>query len=222
MGKAALAELERWNMAEVRIPERSILYSPAPIGMGTALGESLTSYLARLAEAHCVYPGVLLQEMIVPLMVEVETQDNVPEQHPLWRRDGGGSHLINVTGSRPQAALHALETLTLRTDLHGLALIALTEVLPIRGLMRNRLAWCHKCYDEWQSDGQALYDPLLWKFREISLCTRHGVFANVLFSLCSVAPSPDLALSSGVLCILLRAAFWRKDRKARAYRLRFF
>src|SRR5258708_13822496 len=41
--------------------------------------------------------------------------------------------------------------------------------------MRNRLAWCSSCYDEWQSDGQRLYDPLLWKFREISICTRHGV-----------------------------------------------
>ena len=185
MSKAALAELEWWNMAEVHIPERSILYSPAPIGMGTALGESLTSYLARLAEAHCVYPGVLLQEMIVPLMVETETRGDVPEQHSLWRRDGNGSHLVNVTGPRSQAALRALETLTLRTDLHSLALTALTELLPIRGLMRNRLAWCPKCYDEWQSNGQVLYDPLLWKFREISMCTRHGMRLQTSCSHCA-------------------------------------
>jgi len=175
MSKAVLVELEWWNMTEVCIPERSILYSPAPIGMGTALGESLTSYLARLAEAHCVYAGVLLQEMIVPLMVETEAQDNIFDQHPLWRRDGGGSHLINVTGPRSHAALQALKTLTLRTDLGGLALTALTKLLPIRGLLRNRLAWCTRCYEVWQSNGLVLYDPLLWKFREISLCTLHGV-----------------------------------------------
>jgi transcriptional regulator with XRE-family HTH domain len=175
MGKAALAELEWWNMAEVHIPERSILYSPAPIGMGTVLGESLTSYLARLAEAHCVYPGILLREMILPMLEEAEAQGNGSDQHPLWRRDGSGSHLINVTGSRAQAALQILETLTMRTDLRGLSLTALTEVLPLRGLTRSRLAWCPICYEEWQVNEQTVYDPLLWKFREISLCVRHGV-----------------------------------------------
>ena len=175
MGKVALAELEWWDMTEVSIPERSILYSPAPIGVGTTLGESLTSYLARLAEAHCVYPGVLLQEMIVPLMGEAEAQGDAPEQHPLWRRDGSGSHLINVTDSRGQAAIQVLGTLTMRADLRGLSLTALTEVLPLRGLTRSRLAWCPICYEEWQTNEQVLYDPLLWKFREISVCVRHGV-----------------------------------------------
>lgn len=175
MGKAALAELEWWDMTEVSIPERSILYSPAPIGVGTTLGESLTSYLARLAEAHCVYPGVLLQEMIVPLMAETETQSDVPEQHPLWRRDGSGSHLINMPGPRAQAALRVLEMLTLRADLGGLSLAALAELLPVRGLTRSKLAWCPLCYEEWHANEQIVYDPLLWKFREISLCVRHGV-----------------------------------------------
>ena len=135
----------------------------------------MTSYLARLAEAHCVYPGVLLQQMIVPLMRELETQKSGALDHPLWRRDGSGSHLINVTSPRARSALDILETLTRRTDLRGLALTALTELLPARGLTRNTLAWCSLCYEEWQASGQMLYDPLLWMFREISTCTRHGV-----------------------------------------------
>lgn len=36
--------------------------------------ESLTSYLAHLAAAHCVYPGVLLWEMIVPLPGSEDTE----------------------------------------------------------------------------------------------------------------------------------------------------
>ena len=175
MGKTQLSEFPWWHLTPVSLPERSTLYAPAPIGVGTAFGESLTSYLARLAEAHCVYPGVLLQQMIVPLMTELETQESETGEHPLWRRDGSGSHLINVTGPRAHSALYALEMLTLRTDLRGLALTALTELLPIRGLTRNTLAWCPLCYEEWQDSGQILYDPLLWMFREISTCTRHGV-----------------------------------------------
>src|SRR5260370_42551980 len=101
MGKAALAEFEWWKATEVHIPERSILYAPVPIGMGTAFGESLTSYLARLAEAHCVYPGVLIQEMIVPsVLAEEETRAEAALEHPLFRRDGSGPHLINVPGPR--------------------------------------------------------------------------------------------------------------------------
>ena len=173
MSEAVLTEFPWWNLVEERLPERSTLYAPEPIGVGTSLGESLTSYLARLAEVHCVYPGVLLQQMIVPLMTE--GQESISGQHPLWRRDGSASHLINVTDPRARAALHTLETLTLRTDLRALSLVALAEILPIRGLARNRLAWCPACYEEWQANGQLLYTPLLWIFREISLCVRHGV-----------------------------------------------
>jgi transcriptional regulator with XRE-family HTH domain len=175
MDKTQLFEFPWWPLTTIALPERSTLYAPPPIGVGTPLCESLTSYLARLAEAHCVYPGVLLQEMIVPLMAETEAQGNVSEQHPLWRRDGSGSHLINVTDPRARAALHVLETLTLRSDLHALSLVALAQVLPLRGLARNRLAWCPACYEEGQASGQTLYDPLLWGFREISVCVWHGV-----------------------------------------------
>ncbi len=175
MGKTQLSEFPWWHLTSIALPERSTLYAPAPIGVGTPLCESLTSYLARLAEAHCVYPGVLLQQMIVPFMTELETQGSEAKEHPLWRRDGSGSHLINVTSPRACSVMSALELLTRRTDLGGLALTALTELLPVRGLTRNTLAWCPLCYEEWQARGQMLYDPLLWIFREISTCTRHGV-----------------------------------------------
>lgn len=175
MNEAQVLEFPQWDLAVERLPKRSMLYAPAPVGMGTAMGESLTSYLARLAAAHCVYPGILLRETILPRLEKAETQGNESEQHPLWRRDGNGSHLINVTGPRAQAALGVLETLTMRTDLGGLSLAPLTEILPLRGLTRSRLAWCSLCYEEWQASEQVAYDPLLWKFREVSLCVHHGV-----------------------------------------------
>src|SRR5207245_11289580 len=125
MGKTQLSEFPWWYLTPVSLPERSTLYAPAPIGVGTAFGESLTSYLARLADAHCVYPGVLLQQMIVPLMAEMEEHPYAAAEHPLFRRDGSGSHLINATGPRAGSALAALETLTLRTDLRSLTLMKL-------------------------------------------------------------------------------------------------
>jgi transcriptional regulator with XRE-family HTH domain len=195
MNEVQLLELPQWDLVAEQLPKRSRLYAPAPIDTGTAMGESLTSYLARLAAAHCVYPGILLREMILPMLEETETQGNGPEQHPLWRRDGSGSHLINVTGSRAQAALQVLETLTMRTDLGGLSLTPLTEVFPLRGLTRSRLAWCPRCYEEWQAKEQILYDPLLWKFREVSSCVRHRVRLQTSCTNCARS-QPHLAWRS--------------------------
>src|SRR5436305_9565996 len=139
MRKATMASFPWWNLTNEALEPRSILYAPAPRGCGTIFGESLTSYLARLADAHCIYPGVLLQQMIVPLIQDAKTQGNEQDGHPLFRRDGNGSHLINVTGPRACSAVHALETLTLRTNLRCLTLKAASELLPPRKLTRQTL-----------------------------------------------------------------------------------
>ena len=39
---------------------RSVLYNILPIGMGTMEVESLTSYIARIADAHGVATGTLI------------------------------------------------------------------------------------------------------------------------------------------------------------------
>ena len=48
------------------LAERSYLYHLPPFGIGTMLVESLTGYIARLAEAHHVPTGVLLTREIHP------------------------------------------------------------------------------------------------------------------------------------------------------------
>src|SRR6516165_10413079 len=45
---------ESWDLAIPPVPARSRLYCLAPMGIGTPEVESLTGYIARLAEAHCV------------------------------------------------------------------------------------------------------------------------------------------------------------------------
>ena len=176
MGKAIQVTFPGWNLIEEEaLPERSTLYAPVPRGYGTALGESLTSYLARLADAHCVYPGVMLQQMIFPLVKDTGAQKDGEDANLLFRRDGVRSHLINVAGPRASSVFHALETLTLRRDLRALTLLTLAELLPPRRVARPTLAWCPLCYEQWQEQEQIVYDPLLWVFQEISICTQHYV-----------------------------------------------
>ena len=50
--------LESWNLNKPSIPLRSQLYQLEPIGVRTPVTESLTSFISRLAIAHCLPPGV--------------------------------------------------------------------------------------------------------------------------------------------------------------------
>lgn len=49
------------------LPSRSRLYRLAPIGLGTAYVESLTSYIIRLAEAHSLPVGYTLPHVWIRL-----------------------------------------------------------------------------------------------------------------------------------------------------------
>ena len=59
---------EAWDLTLPPIPERSVLFSLEPINVGTPWVESLTSYIARLASAHAVFPGVLMNKVVEPLV----------------------------------------------------------------------------------------------------------------------------------------------------------
>jgi len=170
MGKTALDVYEAWDLSKVAMPVRSTLYALEPIGVGTALVESLTSYIARLANAHSVFCGRLIEKAIAPL---VPGYSPMARQHELFRGDGSKSNLVNATGKRALYAVQALETVTLRSDLRHLTLLFLAEGVSGRGLIRHMKAWCPVCYEEWRSAGQVVYDPLLWVFQEISICMRH-------------------------------------------------
>ena len=59
--------LESWSLSRPLLPPRSQLYSLEPIGVGTELVESLTGYVARLADAHSVSVGDLVGRVLADL-----------------------------------------------------------------------------------------------------------------------------------------------------------
>jgi transcriptional regulator with XRE-family HTH domain len=170
MAKKVFATYEEWDLASVPIPPRSKLYSLKPVGVGTPWVESLTSYVARLAEAHCLYSGVLMHEVVVP---QISGYSPLDLQHHLYRRDGHQSNLVNATGIRAMYMIQALEMLTQRSDFRYLTLLPFADVLYIRGLIRPTKAWCPVCYEEWRRAGKVPYDPLLWVLEEVSACAHH-------------------------------------------------
>lgn len=57
---------EAWAPAREAPPPRSRLYRLEPIGIGTPEVESLSSYLNRLAQAHCVTVTTLIRHELLP------------------------------------------------------------------------------------------------------------------------------------------------------------
>jgi len=58
-----------WATTVPALPPRTQLYHLEPIGVGTAWTESLTGYIARLADAHCVRVSTLVAREIGPRVV---------------------------------------------------------------------------------------------------------------------------------------------------------
>jgi len=161
-----------WDLTPLPMPPRSTLYALAPIGMGTPLVESLTSYITRLAEAHSVFSGLLMQKVIVPL---VPGYSPSAKQHGLFEESGQRSTSLNGTGLPARYAVSALKTLTLHPDLHYLTLLPLEAILPAKAkrLLRLTKAWCPLCYEQWRRASQPVYDPLLWFLQEVTHCCHH-------------------------------------------------
>jgi len=63
-----LSVLDLWDLSRPALPPRSRLYHLEPIGIGTPYVESLTGYVARLAQAHRVDVRKLIVVEILPLM----------------------------------------------------------------------------------------------------------------------------------------------------------
>ena len=144
---------------------RSRLFRLEPIGIGTPDVECLTSYVARLAAEHCVSPRKLLcKEVLAPAgkaTVHYSTSSIF------------SASLINGMGQLAALTVNTLERLTLRDDLRYMTMLSWGNVLSTHLLLRTNKAWCHICYGEWLNEGEPIYDPLVWAFKSISLCSRH-------------------------------------------------
>ena len=165
------AVCELWDLTRPVLPPRSRLYHLEPIGLGTPAVESLTGYLARLAEAHCVSPRQLLLQEVVPLLGRPRLAKPVNGGlSAFWAKD---ARALNGMRTLARDGVRALESLTLRHDLRFLTLLPWAEGLTPAGVLRARRAWCPDCYTTWQTAQQPIYEPLLWALSVVEICPQH-------------------------------------------------
>jgi AraC-like DNA-binding protein len=166
-----LENYEEWDVTVPPLPSRSRLYRLEPIGIETPYVESLTGYIARIAETHCVIPKSLIMGEIVPIRSHTGPILNYYDRlNHLWK--DSASTLNGVTPIARQW-VEMLQSLTTCDNLRFLTMLTWCEVIGISGLLRRKRAWCSACYEEWRQAHQTVYEPLLWSLASVTICLKH-------------------------------------------------
>jgi hypothetical protein len=163
-----------WEQAsDHSTPPRSYLYHLPPVGLGSVVVESLTSYVARLAEAHDISPGTLVTREILPkVRKEFRRHDyKVPATESTFMYQ---AHTVNSVGQGSQDWVNVLEQLTGVRGLQYLTMGTWRRVISGVDLLRRRRAWCPLCLEDRRGSNQPVYEPLLWALKEVSVCPTHA------------------------------------------------
>ena len=163
------------GLLTARVTPRSRLYGLDPVGIGTPFVESLSGYVARLADAHAVSVGDLVgRELVAFASKPLISFGRFMKQN---RATSHGFHTqaqaVNGLGESPQRRTEALEKGTHRTMLRFLTMSAFNGVLSRQSLLRRERAWCPRCYEDWQETGKVIYEPLIWTIGLVTLCPHH-------------------------------------------------
>src|SRR5262245_26900754 len=98
-----------WEPSRTHLTVRSYLYALPPIGVGTAAVESLTGYISRLAAAHAVETGVLVNHELLPRIAYTkgvragQTPTKLPSSFYI------DAHTLNGIGGRTRLWVSLLE-----------------------------------------------------------------------------------------------------------------
>jgi hypothetical protein len=167
--------VEMWDLQKPAIPLRSRLYYLEPIGVGTPYTESLSSYLCRLAQEHCVTSQKLIMGEIAPKMMGYDYEAALTKKNiSILFSNSDAKPAINGMREKTQSLVQGLKELTQRKDLKFLSFLTWKGVINERELFRQYRAWCLQCHEQWRQENKVIYEPLLWSFREVNVCLHHN------------------------------------------------
>lgn len=145
------------------IPDRSVLYHLTPIARGTALRESLSSFLLRLADQHTMNPSAL---SFVPGIDR--------RCCGRWARNVWTQSYFNGAGAVATIWACELARLTGHNRLDDLTLLPLARVVRVDGLAHKTRKWCPQCLRERARAGLT-YGQLLWEIAAVDACPIHAI-----------------------------------------------
>jgi transcriptional regulator with XRE-family HTH domain/AraC-like DNA-binding protein len=161
-----------YKRQDLRPPSR--LYHLEPIGIGTPFTESLTSYISRLAEAHCWTTGTLFAKELAPASGKkylfLKSRKN---QSPLSTSFYPATPSLVGGGQIAEDWVDVLAHLTLRSDLRHLTMLRWRNVFVRGASARYNRAWCSACLQEQMAGGTTVYEHLLWMQKHARVCPLH-------------------------------------------------
>lgn len=169
---------------DARLPQRSVLASLKPMGLGTPFRESLNSYYLELAHIHRLSPKTLAREIIIPRIKSGNAHRN-GETSTIWRMP-----LFNGIGAVPEMWAKHLSELTGQKDLIDLTLVPLRPYTNMQRLTSGTKKWCPLCFSEAAQEGR-VYGQLLWEVEAVKACPKHEI---KLVSQCRCNGSSPLSL----------------------------
>jgi hypothetical protein len=163
-----------WESVPPQWTHRSYLYSLPPIGKGTAAVESFTGYIARLAAAHAVEAGVLVNQELLPRVPYTKGAlagqgPSKPPRYSFYL----DAYSLNGAGERSRLWVSLLEQLTCVERLDALTALPWARAISCVHLLRTQRAWCPLCYGAQQNTGPAVYERLLWAVQIVTVCPEH-------------------------------------------------
>lgn len=163
-----------WSPKPLEVRQPSRLFYLEPIGVGTPFTESLSSYLCRLAQEHCVTPQKLIMGEIAPLLMgDKHGSEMLSKNVSTIFGNSDGKPALNGMREMTKSLVDALEKLTLRQNLKFLSCLTWKGIIKERELFRQNKAWCPQCFEQWKQEEKAIYEPLIWSFKDVHFCPQH-------------------------------------------------
>ena len=154
------------------LPPRSRLYSLPAQGLGTGLVESLTSYITRLADAHCLPVWLLVCREIAPVFSsEMVTRKNGTSD--LFKSLGSAINGNTATATQMAKVVSQLTGVPY-DNLVKLTLAPCGEFLAKKPLLSKLQKWCPHCLETARTNEQAIIYPLLWQLECVEICPIHN------------------------------------------------
>lgn len=162
-------QLEIYDTIQINTPEIKVhpLYNIYPISPSGKDVESLTSFLLRLSNIHCISMGKLTRSILMPTLKIKYSRNPYNRFSP--------PHL-NAFGKLTTLTLNALESLCDLRNISSLVLKNFESAFCIKNLARNQRAWCPECLLEMKLKKGTIYEKLIWNLNKYQICIKHNNF----------------------------------------------
>lgn len=147
----------------------SDLYYLEPIDIESAFRESLTSYINRLAIAHCVPNKVLIEY----LSSKSNTIRNISNNAYFYNT---GAKSINGYNIYAKEFSHIISAETCARDIVFLTMLPLANILDPagKGVFKRHKEWCPYCFRDFKKKYKFVYEPLIWNITRYVTCHIHS------------------------------------------------